>query len=80
MTCSHHRWTWFFGPSRTGVDWGGEPEDVVGMLADALAAEFVIGPNQSTDTIQLTISGIDSVVAYGQVQRYMENLRVVDKL
>ena len=29
---------------------------------------------------RLTISGINSVVAYGQVQQYMENLRVVDKL
>jgi hypothetical protein len=73
------RWTWFFGANGR-LDWGGEPEDAVGILADALAAEFAIDPNQGIDTIHLTISGIDSVVAYGRVQRFMENLRVVDKL
>jgi hypothetical protein len=73
------RWTWFFADS-SRTDWGGGPEEAVGLLADALAAEFVIGPNQSVDTIELTISGIQSVVAYGRVQRYLENLRVLDKL
>jgi len=74
-----HRWTWFFGQD-SRMDWSGEPEEAVGLLADTLAAEFVIGPNQSVDTIQMTISGIHSVVAYGQVQQYLENLRVLDKL
>jgi hypothetical protein len=74
-----NRWTWLFGQSDR-LDWGGEPEEAIGMLADALAARFVIGPNQSIDTIQLTVSGINSIDAYGRVQRYMENLRVVDKL
>ena len=74
-----HRWTWFFGEDNR-LDWGGEPEEVVNLLADALAAEFVIGPNQSVDTIQLAVSGIQSVVAYGRVQQYLENLRVIDRL
>jgi hypothetical protein len=73
-----HRWTWYFGEQR--LSWPGHPEDAVGTLADALAAELVIDPNQPVDTIHLTISGVDSVVAYGRVQRYMENLRVIDKL
>lgn len=73
------RWTWFFGDQRR-VDWAGEPEEAVGILADALAREFVIDPNQSIDRIHLTVSGIDSVVAYGRVQRAMEGLRIVDKL
>lgn len=74
-----HRWTWFFGTDDR-LDWGGQPEDAVGMLADSLAAEFVVDPNRSIDTLHLTISGINSVVAYGRVQRFMENLRVVDNL
>jgi len=73
-----HRWTWFFGDQRMG--WLGEPEDAVGILADTLAAEFAIDPNQPVDTIHLTISGVNSVVAYGRVQRLMENLRIVDKI
>lgn len=73
------RWTWFFGVNER-MDWIGEPEVAIGSLADALSAEFAIGPHESIDTIHLTISGIDSVVAYGRVQRLMESLRVVDKL
>jgi hypothetical protein len=71
-------WTWYFGGQR--LDWVGVAEDVVGTLADSLAAEFVIDPNQSIDSIRLTISGINSVVAYGRLQQFMENLRVIDKL
>lgn len=74
-----HRWTWLFGDDDRR-DWGGEPEEAVSFLADALAAQFVIGPNQSVDTIQLAVSGIQSVVAYGRLQRYLENLRVIDRL
>lgn len=73
------RWSWFFGQDGR-MEWSGEPEEAVGLLADALAAEFVIGPNQSVETIQLTVSGVSSVIAYGRVQRYLENLRVLDKL
>jgi hypothetical protein len=73
-----HRWTWHFAGQR--LDWAGEPEEATGILADALAEEFVIDPNQPVDSIQLRISGIDSVLAYGRVQRFMENLRLVDKL
>ena len=74
-----YRWTWFFGQD-SRMDWGGEPEEAVSMVADSLAAEFVIGPNQSVDKIQLAITGIHSVVAYGRIQKYLENLRILDKL
>lgn len=73
------RWTWYFGPADR-LDWAGEPEDSIGVLADALAARFVIDSTQAVDTIHLTIAGIDSVDAYGRVQRFMENLRVLDEL
>jgi len=71
-------WTWYFGGQR--LDWVGVTEDAFGTLADSLAAEFVIDPNQSIDTIRLTISGVNSVVAYGRVQQFMESLRVIDRL
>ena len=72
------QWTWYFNGQR--LDWVGMPEDAVATLADALAAELVIDPNQAIDTIRLTISGINTLVAYGRVQQFMENLRIVDKL
>lgn len=72
------RWTWYFGEQRFG--WPGEPEEAINQLADALAARHAIRGNEVSESIELTISGIDSVIAYGRVQQYVENLRVVEKL
>lgn len=72
------RWTWYVGEQRFG--WPGEPEEAINQLADALAARDAIRGDEVSEAIELTISGIDSVVAYGRVQQYMENLRIVDKL
>ena len=72
------RWTWYFGDERFG--WPGEPEEAIDQLADALAARDAIRGDEASESIELTISGIDSVVAYGRVQQYMENLRIVDSL
>lgn len=72
------RWTWYFGEERFG--WPGEPEEAINQLADALAARDAIRGDAESEVIQLTISGIHSVVDYGRVQQYLENLRVVDRL
>lgn len=72
------RWTWYFDGQRFA--WPGEVEESVNQLADALAARDAVRGSQDTETIRLTISGIDSMRAYGEVQRYMENLRIVDEL
>ena len=72
------QWSWYFDGQR--AEWVGVPENAVGMLADSLAAQLVQDPNQSIDTIRLTITGINSLAAYGRVQKYMESLRGVDKL
>jgi hypothetical protein len=50
------------------------------MLADALASQFAIAGDAPLDTLTLTISGIDSVAAYGAVQSFMEKLDLVDQL
>lgn len=72
------RWSWYLNGQR--LDWGGEPEEAIDLLADSLAARYAISGDQPAEKIHLTISGIDSVRAYGQVQRHMESLRVIDKL
>lgn len=73
-----NRWTWYFGGDRR--EWTGEPEAVIDQLANTLASQFAIAGNEQLDTFELTISGIDSVAAYGTVQSYMEGLDVVDAL
>jgi hypothetical protein len=44
-----------------------------------VASEAIPG-NQRGDNMQLKISGINSVSAYGEVQRYLEKLRILDHL
>jgi len=73
-----NRWTWYFAGQRS--DWTGEPEEAFNMLADAMAANAAIPGNQRGDNMQLKISGINSVSAYGEVQRYLEKLRSLDHL
>lgn len=72
------RWTWYFGEQRR--DFTGEPEEAINMLADALAAEFSFSGAAPTDSYRLTITGINTVDAYGRVQSYMENLQVLDSV
>jgi hypothetical protein len=70
------RWTWYHAGARTG--WTGEPEDLVHRLADALAAQYALTGREPVDTIRLTISGINSVSAYGKVEQLMAGLRGVE--
>jgi hypothetical protein len=72
------RWTWYFGDERFG--WPGAPEEAMEQLADALAARDAVSGSEEVETIRVTVSGIDSVAAYGEVQRYMENLRVAERV
>ncbi len=50
------------------------------LLADTLATRFKIDSRLPLQTIRLAISGIDSLNAFGKVQRFMENLRAADQV
>ena len=71
-----HRWTYHFAGEERA--WSGEPELVVNLMADMLAAEFAIGGDATLQAVTLGISGIVTVEAYGSVQRIMSGLNVVD--
>jgi hypothetical protein len=73
-----NRWTWYHAGERAG--WDGEPEDMIHQLADSLAALYAFSGRAPIDSIRLIISGIDSVDAFGRVQRFMEDLRGIDAL
>lgn len=73
-----NRWTWYHAGERSG--WDGEPEDMIHQLADSLAVLYAVSSGTPIDTIRLIISGVDSVNAFGRVQRFMENLRGIDAL
>jgi hypothetical protein len=72
------RWTWYLGGSRFA--WPGSPEEAIDELANSLVGRFAFQGNQSLETVDLTITGIDSVEDFGRVQRYMDNLRVADNV
>lgn len=73
-----NRWSYYFGGEQR--EWGGEPEEVVHLLADTLGSQFAISPNEQLASIPVTVSGIDSVVAYGTVHAWLENLALVREL
>jgi len=78
LTSQRNRWSYHFGGDvRT---WSGEPELVIGQVADVLAAEFAISGKERLESIDLSIAGIDSVAAYGAVQELLASLSVVESI
>ena len=75
-TLKRNRWTYYFDDIQQ--DWSGEPEDIMNFLADVLAAEFSFAGNARLETVTVNIAGIDSVRAYGTVQRFLENLSLIE--
>lgn len=71
-----NRWTWHFGGDERV--WNGEPELVISLIADQLAAEFAIGGDAPLKTVELSVTGITSVDAYGNMQRILSGLNVVE--
>lgn len=72
-----NRWRYYFSGEER--NWNGEPELVVSLVADVLASEFAISGSAALESIDLTIAGIDSVRAYGEVQTLLSELKVVER-
>jgi hypothetical protein len=72
------RWTWYIGEQRFA--WPGEPEEALDQLADALAARDAVRGDEEIERVTLTISGVNSVQAYGQLQQYLSGLRAIDNV
>ena len=69
-------WTYFFsGDERS---WNGPPEAVVGQVADLLAMEFASGGNVPVRTVGLSVSGIDSVEAFGSLQSLLADVSLIE--
>jgi hypothetical protein len=72
------RWTWYHSNQRR--DWSGEPEQAVNLLGDSLANQYAVGGDADVEAVRLTISGIHSVNAYAEIQRFMDNLKGIDRV
>jgi hypothetical protein len=71
-----NRWTYHFSGEERA--WTGEPELVLNLVADMLAAEFAIGGDATLQSVELGVAGINTVDAYGSVQRMLSGLNVVE--
>lgn len=69
-------WSYYFSGAERS--WNGPPEIVVAQVADLLAAEFAVGGNAPVETVALSISGIESVEAYGSVQSLLSGISLIE--
>jgi hypothetical protein len=70
-------WSYYF--SGTDRSWNGPPEAIVGQVADLLAAEFSVGGNAPIETVTLGISGVQTVESYGELQKQLAGLSVIER-
>ena len=71
-----NRWSYYLGDEE--LSWTGEPELVLGLVADRLADEFAIRGDAPLESVQLTVAGIDSVAAYGTVQALLKDTALIE--
>ncbi|MGI9234512.1 MAG: DUF2066 domain-containing protein [Woeseiaceae bacterium] len=69
-------WSYYFG--NRDRSWNGSPESVVSQVADLLAAEFAIGGNMPVETVSLSVSGIQTVEAYGSLQQMLAGVNAIE--
>ncbi|MDA0705839.1 MAG: DUF2066 domain-containing protein [Proteobacteria bacterium] len=75
-TGQRNRWNYYFGGEERS--WEGEPEAVIGQVADLLASEFAVSGSAPLQTVQLSVSGIDSVDAYAAIQHMLAATSVIE--
>ena len=73
-----NRARWSYHSATQRLEWSGTPEDVVAQLAATFADEYAYAGTGATQTVSITVSGVDSVEAYGQVQRLLGDLTMIE--
>ena len=73
-----NRARWSYHSATQRLEWSGTPEDVIAELAATFADEYAYAGNASVQTVSVTVSGVDSVDAYGQVQRMLGDLNMIE--
>ena len=73
-----NRWSFYFGGEERS--WTGEPELVISLVGDLLAEEFAISGDATLEMVDLEISGIDSVVAFANVQNLLSEMALIESI
>jgi hypothetical protein len=71
-----NRWNYYFVDEERV--WSGEPELVLGLVADKLADEFAIRGDAPLEYVDLIVFGIDSIEAYGDIQNLLAATNVIE--
>ncbi len=71
-----NRWTYHFSGAASVMS--GSPEEVLGQVADLLAAEFAVGGDAPVEAVALNVSGVVSVEAYGSVQSMLRDITLIE--
>lgn len=71
-----NRWNYYFGGEE--LSWEGEPEQIIGQVAELLAAEFAVSGSAPLQSVNLSVSGIDSVDAYAAMQHMLSETSVIE--
>jgi hypothetical protein len=74
---SREDWSYYFSGAERS--WNGPPERIVGQVADLLAAEFAVGGNAPLETVSLSVSGVQSVEAYGSLQSLLADVSLIER-
>ncbi len=75
-TTDSNRWTYYFGGQEQV--WSGPAEAVVSRIADTLSAEFAVGGNEPLERLALNIAGVETLDAYGDLQKKLDNVAVIE--
>jgi hypothetical protein len=73
---SRENWSYYFSGAERR--WNGSPESVVNQIADLLAAELSIGGSAPMSSVELAVSGVVSVDAYGELHQILGNASVIE--
>jgi hypothetical protein len=72
-----NQWRYYFGSEP--FSWRGEPEQVVPQVAEVLAAEFAVQGDAPLETVALTVAGVESVDAYGDLQLRLAEISAIER-
>jgi hypothetical protein len=72
-----NQWRYYFGSEQ--FSWRGEPEQVVPQVAEVLAAEFAVQGDAPLERVALTVAGIESVDAYGDLQLRLAEISAIER-
>ncbi|MEO1247138.1 MAG: DUF2066 domain-containing protein [Pseudomonadota bacterium] len=73
-----NRWRHYLGSGQR--DWRGEPEQVIPAVAELLAAEFAIRGDVPVRAVRLTVAGVQTVDAYGDLQQRLGGIELIERL